>query len=298
MRFEASDGRRGGAELRGQCGDFGAVRGAFGRQAVLERIHAVAGPDRAAQAREKRAYLVRFSRSRRRREQPLDWRRLRTADAEHAEPVPVQELERRMRRPQLFPQPPGAEVPLADVRVVEEDDAAIAELREPARIVRGDRLVGVAPVDVQQIDCAVGEVREGFVEGRPNQPRERRELARVIALPFLEHAFIVEAGLIVAAPGIDGVGGGRQRQQLNRLRERRVAVARLRAELDEGARPRRLDDPEGERDVLEPRRRMDDPIRFAEDDRPVEEAGQLARHLRERSGITSLTVHAGLFQDD
>ena len=46
------------------------------------------------------------------------------SDQEHAQTVGVLELKGRVAFTQLFPQPPDAEAPLADHRVVEDDHAA------------------------------------------------------------------------------------------------------------------------------------------------------------------------------
>ena len=62
---------------------------------------------------------------------------------------------------------------LADVRVVEQDDPSLAELRQPRLEVVGDGVVRVAAVDVEQVDRAVGEVRRRLVEGLREQARER-----------------------------------------------------------------------------------------------------------------------------
>ena len=78
--------------------------------------------------------------------------------------MPVREREARIRGRELVPEPPHAEIAFADIRVVEQDDPSLAELRQPRLEVVGDRLVGVAAVDVQQIDRAVGEVQRRVVE--------------------------------------------------------------------------------------------------------------------------------------
>src|SRR5438132_13433190 len=65
---------------------------------------------------------------------------------------------------QLVPELPYPEIALAHVHVVEQDDTPVAELREPALEVPLDGLIGVVPVDVQEIDGGVAEVCERLVE--------------------------------------------------------------------------------------------------------------------------------------
>jgi hypothetical protein len=61
------------------------------------------------------------------------------------------ELERGVARGQLRPQAPNAEVPLAHVGVVEDDDAAVRQGGPPRLEVVQDGLVAVHPVNVQQV---------------------------------------------------------------------------------------------------------------------------------------------------
>src|SRR6266852_4081684 len=122
----------------------------------------------------------------------------------------MQELKGRRLRLQLVPQSPRAKVSLADVDVVNENHAASTQLRAPEVEVGGCRLVGVTAVDMQQIDASIGKMLDRFFEGRSNQPGECRKVAIVIGGPLREHAFIVEAGLRISPPRINGIGGGRE----------------------------------------------------------------------------------------
>ena len=67
------------------------------------------------------------------------------------------ELEVREPDGQLLPEPPDAKSPLADVGVVEENDRPGTELRLPGFKIVSCCFVGVATVDVEQVDLAVGK---------------------------------------------------------------------------------------------------------------------------------------------
>ena len=84
---------------------------------------------------------------------------------------------------------------------------------------------------------------ERLVERAPGSSAENDENRRSwYSRPTLEHTFVEDTCVRVAAPGVDRVAGGRQAQRLHGLREARVAVAGMTTELDEhwraGARPR------------------------------------------------------------
>ena len=79
----------------------------------------------------------------------LDVRRRRRGTPET---VTVGEGEARRARRELVPEPPDTEPGLALVRVVEQEHAPVAELGQPRRDVRSNGLVGVAAVDVKEID--------------------------------------------------------------------------------------------------------------------------------------------------
>lgn len=91
----------------------------------------------------------------------------------------------------------------------------------------------VVAIDVEEVDTAIGEIADRFVKCRTNQPRERRVPAVMVVTPLRKHGLIVEAGVWIPFPGIDRVARRSQTQLLHGLCECRVAVARVRAELDE-----------------------------------------------------------------
>ena len=84
----------------------------------------------------------------------------------------VREGETRIHVLDLLPKPPHTEVAVANSNVMEEDDPVIAHLRQPRLEVMLYDVVGVVPVDVQEIDAPVGEVLSGIVERTSDQARE------------------------------------------------------------------------------------------------------------------------------
>lgn len=99
--------------------------------------------------------------------------------------------------------------------------------------------------------------------------------------PLREHGLVVETSVGISLPGVNRVGLGGEAGHLHGLREGRVAVARLRAELDDDVRSEHVHYPERERDVLEPGRWMNHPLGLPEDDGSIE---QLPQRMRSRSG--------------
>ena len=96
----------------------------------------------------------------------------------------------------LPPEPPDAEPSAADVRVVEQEDAPVAQLRQPGLEVVVHRRVAVRPVEVKQVDRAVGERRARRRRKSPgrrveNEPYRGSWWARQL----LEHLRAVRAGV-------------------------------------------------------------------------------------------------------
>ena len=90
----------------------------------------------------------------------------------------------------------------------------------------------------------------------------------MIPRKVLKYVFGVEPGVLVAAPGIDGVALRRKLQTLYGLRKSGVGVARLSTKLHEDRGTKNLHRPEREWNMPDPRCRRDQPIRIFEYDRP------------------------------
>ena len=99
-----------------------------------------------------------------------------SADAQNAKTMAVQERKSRVLPGDFLPELPHAEVPLAHIRVVQQHDSRRAQLGEPRGKVVLNGFVGVKPVDVEQVDGAVDELRQRGVELGPNHARERPEM--------------------------------------------------------------------------------------------------------------------------
>ena len=190
----------------------------------------------------------------------------------------MREREAGMTHRDVVPEAPDAEVAAADVRVVQQEDAALPELREPALDVVGDRLVRVAAVDVKQVDRPVHESVRRLVERLREQRRERPVERVVVGPQLLEHLGPVRARVRVALPRVDGVAPCPEAERLHRLAQGAVRVALPRAQLDENTRPQRGHGEEGERDVLVPARDVRQPAGLVEHDGMVERLEHMPRH--------------------
>src|SRR5262249_31752450 len=81
------------------------------------------------------------------------------ADSGDPQPMGMQEFKGWTTVTQFGPEPPDAEVPLVDVGIVEQNPGTARQLGQPALEGVLDLLVGMRPVNVQEIDRVVGEVR-------------------------------------------------------------------------------------------------------------------------------------------
>ena len=84
----------------------------------------------------------------------------------------VDKLESRIIGAKLCKQPLHAKVTLANIRIVEQHDATRRELGPPRLVVVVDRLVGVEPVHVEQVDGTVLKVGDRLIECGAHQPGE------------------------------------------------------------------------------------------------------------------------------
>src|SRR3984893_13154568 len=182
----------------------------------------------------------------------------------------------RIHLPQLFPQTEHAETMLAQMGGVKQHDRAPGQFRPPAREVAFDVVVGIPAVDMQQVDRGVAEMVQCVVESRTDQRREPRIPAQVMRRDIPVGVFVV------AGPGIHGVAARIQPAALHRLAQGEIRQAAVGPELDQGARAQRLDQPEREWSVLEPRRLRPDPLRGPERSRRKARAQGRERMLRRR----------------
>src|SRR5258706_5970439 len=177
------------------------------------------------------------------------------ANLDNAQTVAVREYETTVAALQVAPELPDPELPLAHIDVVEQHDAAIREFRQPGFEVMGDIVVSVPPIDMQQIDRTVAEMRQCLIERRSDQSGKPGILTLVNVVERREDLFTVEARVRVPLPRIDGIALRHRSQALHRLTKDQTGKAIMRAEFDESARPQRLGDPEGKGCVLVPGRR-------------------------------------------
>ena len=148
------------------------------------------------------------------------WRIL--AHGQDAETVAVQELKAWVTLGQLAPQSMDTEIIPADVGVMEQYHRSVGQLRQPGLEVVPDGLIGVQPVNVQEVDGAILNLVERLVEGATEQGGEGAEPLIMEAAQFLEYLFAVLARLMVAAPGVNGVAADREVLAGGGLAERSV----------------------------------------------------------------------------
>nr|WP_236637034.1 hypothetical protein [Acidovorax sp. BoFeN1] len=63
----------------------------------------------------------------------------------------------------------NAEVIAKNIGVVKEDDAARRQLREPSFKIMAYCFIGVQAIDMQQINAAIGKLRQSLIKGHAQQ---------------------------------------------------------------------------------------------------------------------------------
>src|SRR5262245_10239990 len=134
----------------------------------------------------------------------------------------------------------------------------------PGREIMLDVVVEMAAIDMEQIDAPVRELVDRVIESRANECREGGIPAVVISAHVLVDLLPVEAGVLVAAPRIHGEATRLDLQALDSLAEGEVRKSPVRAKLYQRGWTERLDEPEREWRVLEPRRLWTDVVRWPE----------------------------------
>ena len=203
-------------------------------------------------SRKKRFAIARLLEWRRRRDERGEERWDRRADACDAEAMCVAELEARIALRNLGPEAIHAEVGAVLIHVVHQDDAGLGELRPPGFEIVPDVLVGVPAIDVQEVDRAVPDAGQRFIEHAANKGRPLGVASVVVLLERVEDVVRISAGMGVTLPGVDGDQFGRQVQLFGRLAEAQVREPVVRAKLDDRPRPDCIDEPERERRMFQP----------------------------------------------
>jgi hypothetical protein len=181
----------------------------------------------------------------------------------------VQEFEAGMACAQFRPQLPYPEIMRVHVGVVEQHHGARREPVLPAGEILPHVVVEMPAIDVQQVDAARRHVRQRLVEAHAPQIRERAVARVVEAAQLGMHRLVVEAGMRVAFPRVDGGAAGVQVFAQHRFAERGIGHAVMRAELDQPPRAVIGDDPGGERHVAIPRARHPGARRWPEQRRQM-----------------------------
>ena len=117
----------------------------------------------------------------------------------------MQELEREITLAKLTPEPPDAEVPFAFVGVMKHHHGLAGQLRQPALEIVSDRLIGVQPVDVQQIYGPVLDLAQRIVERALEQSRKGAKPLIMEWAQFVENLVAIDASVRVASPRVHSV---------------------------------------------------------------------------------------------
>ena len=162
------------------------------------------------------------------------------------------ELQVRILASQLLPELPDLKICVAGRRVVEQHDPSGSNLGKPVLEVVPDGVVGVRPVDVQQIHGAVSELLLRLVESRAQESGERPVVPLVVSVDLGEHGLVVMARMRIALPRVDRIALARHAVLLNRLAHPEVGLAVVRSELDHQGRPQAGDQVVHERQMTGP----------------------------------------------
>src|SRR5688572_8127023 len=111
--------------------------------------------------------------------------------------MPVQHLEMCIPGTELRPQLPHAEVTLTHVAMMKEHDPALAHLGKPALEILLHRVVRVESIDMQQVDGAIGEMRECIGERTTDEARKVTVPRIVMGPQVTQHRIAVESGVLV-----------------------------------------------------------------------------------------------------
>ena len=120
------------------------------------------------------------------------------------------------------PKAPNAKVVTPHFGVVKQNDGPVAELAAPAFKVVPDRFVRVQAIDVQQIDAAVRNVAERFIE-RLLQKCGEMPVPRIVVLPQLfQNLLAVMACVRVTLPSVNAPSPHLYGESFRRLAKREI----------------------------------------------------------------------------
>jgi hypothetical protein len=104
---------------------------------------------------------------------------------------------------QLLPEPPDAEIVSMNIDIVQQSNAPNREFRDPALKIVPHRVIGVEPVEMQQVYRTVLDALERLIEGAAQQGRERAAALVVIGAKILVTSLVEKRRVRIALPGVD-----------------------------------------------------------------------------------------------
>src|SRR6266404_1894127 len=109
---------------------------------------------------------------------------------------------------ELLPESPHAKISLACLDVVEKHDASATHFAQPALEDMSYSFAVVTSVNMQQINCLIGEMRQRFIKGALNQPRKAAVQGIVMCLKIVEYIGAMESAGLIAFPGVNRIAPG------------------------------------------------------------------------------------------
>src|SRR5688572_31449465 len=100
---------------------------------------------------------------------------------------------------------------------------------------------GMQPVDVEHINAAGLELAEGVIEAGADEGGKRRVVRAIVLENLGEGRFVIAAGLLIAAPGIDAEAAGASLVLSGGLAKGKITFAAIDPQFDDQRRAQRRD---------------------------------------------------------
>ena len=105
----------------------------------------------------------------------------------------------------FVPQTPDTEIIMPDRNIVQQDNSARLDLRQPCSKVVAYRVIRVQAIQMKEIYRLPGKLVDCIIEARSKQVREAFIVKIIVPPHVFKNFFAVESGVLLPSPMVDSV---------------------------------------------------------------------------------------------
>src|SRR5690606_3963078 len=127
----------------------------------------------------------------------------------------------------------------------------IRHCRFPVLKIMSNCVIGMRPINMEQIDRMISEIRPCLIKSRSQQGRKTGISGIMVGLNFLKQSLFT-GHMDIALPSVDGCPGRSNLQSSHRLTHRTIGVSPMRSQFNKAFWLCHFHEPEYERNMADP----------------------------------------------